>query len=423
MRTKTIFFTPIFITILVINLGAAAFRPLDEERVVRTALENNPGIEAYEKNKNAAESRAWKSFWPENPKIGMENMNGRNGLFSSGIKKLTISQKIPFPIRAVFEANAAIFRSHSAGYKYEAKKWKIIRDTRNTYYELYRLEKIIDITEETTELVRQFSSVASNKYAVNSAAHHDVLKANVEYARLKNELITLRQKRQITKAKLKSLLGKNTQILDNSRPEKPRLPLLNPGFGKIKEIISKAPVVKKAKADKNTRSAEKNAAYAGYIPDFNLKYKKHLNTGSNDYDIMFEISVPLWFFSNNQAQINTALAGYESAKSSHEDIYNRAQAEAKEHYEIMNSALRLIKLYENTLIPQAKAAFNSSRAAYTSNKTGFINLLDSERSLLNFRVEYQNKFKEYLSHFRMLEALLGTSLDKNKKEIKGGESK
>src|SRR6056297_1106123 len=298
MRIRRDLFIFTFITVLVVNLNAAGSKIFNEKETVRVVLKNNPGIAAYEKNKNAVESRAWKFFRPENPKIGMENMNGRDGLFSFGIKKLTISQKIPFLIKAGFEAQAALSRADSAGYRYKEKKWKIIRDTRNTYYELYRLEKIIDITEETTELVRQFSSVASNKYAVNSAAHHDVLKANVEYARLKNELITLKQKKEIAKAKLESLLGKNTPISDDFRPEKPQIPLLNLKFEKIKGLVKKAPVVKQAKADKNTLSAEKNAAYAGYIPDLNLKYKKHLDTDSNGYDLMFEISVPLWFFSN-----------------------------------------------------------------------------------------------------------------------------
>jgi outer membrane protein, heavy metal efflux system len=50
------------------------------------------------------------------------------------------------------------------------------------------------------------------------------------------------------------------------------------------------------------------------------------------------------------------------------------------------TARRTFDLYKSSLIPQAEARFSASEASYRTGKTDFIDLLDSERFLLNARV-------------------------------------
>ena len=54
----------------------------------------------------------------------------------------------------------------------------------------------------------------------------------------------------------------------------------------------------------------------------------------------------------------------------------------------VQSAQRRVKLYRDTLLPQAEAAFKASAAAYQNNRGEFMNLIDSQNLLLDIRTAY-----------------------------------
>ena len=353
----------------------------------------------------------------------MENMNATGDLFSTGVRKFTVSQKIPFPVSYAFKAGAAVETANIFNNMYLQKRWGTIRDARMAYYKYYEVNRIISIMEETVELVKQFSRIASSKYATGNATQQDVLKADVEYARLTNELITLNQKKEIAMAKLEYIMGEEGSVDKKLKIAKPAFPELRLDDEEVKGYIIQAPIVKKAESEKNKFGHLKSAAITGYIPDINLKYKKYVDSAADNYDIMFEFSIPLWFPFTNQSKVNESFEKAEAKNEAYKDVLNKAVSDAKEYYEIVKATRRLVKLYENTLIPQAENAYRSSQSAYQSGQIEFINLLDSERTLLNFKIQYYKKLTEYLVHFRMLEALLGMSLDSKVKSQDANQDK
>ena len=59
------------------------------------------------------------------------------------------------------------------------------------------------------------------------------------------------------------------------------------------------------------------------------------------------------------------------------------------------------------LIPQAEQSRDSSEAAYKTGKVTFLELLDSERVLLNIRYGYAKVKSEYLAALAGMERALG----------------
>ncbi len=52
------------------------------------------------------------------------------------------------------------------------------------------------------------------------------------------------------------------------------------------------------------------------------------------------------------------------------------------------AAQRRVRLYRDTLLPQAEAAFKASTAAYQNNRADFLNLIDSQNLLLDIQTAY-----------------------------------
>jgi outer membrane protein, heavy metal efflux system len=59
---------------------------------------------------------------------------------------------------------------------------------------------------------------------------------------------------------------------------------------------------------------------------------------------------------------------------------------------------RLLKLLENSLVPKAKQSLEVARSGYSAGTTNFINLIDAERTLLEFRLaEVEARIKRELA--------------------------
>ena len=64
-------------------------------------------------------------------------------------------------------------------------------------------------------------------------------------------------------------------------------------------------------------------------------------------------------------------------------------------------------LYREALIPQAETTLGATLSAYTTGRTDFLNLLDSERVLYTIETGYEDTFARYLKSIAMLERVLG----------------
>jgi cobalt-zinc-cadmium efflux system outer membrane protein len=70
----------------------------------------------------------------------------------------------------------------------------------------------------------------------------------------------------------------------------------------------------------------------------------------------------------------------------------------------------MLQVYETSLIPQATSSLNSARSAYSAGKSGFMELLDAERSLFQVRIDYYKALTKYVESLTSLEKVAGLSL-------------
>jgi cobalt-zinc-cadmium efflux system outer membrane protein len=82
----------------------------------------------------------------------------------------------------------------------------------------------------------------------------------------------------------------------------------------------------------------------------------------------------------------------------------RALSEKAESFE------KMLRVFETSLIPQATSSLNSARSAYASGKSGFMELLDAERSLYQVRIDYYKALSKYADAVAALEKTAGVSL-------------
>jgi outer membrane protein TolC len=73
-------------------------------------------------------------------------------------------------------------------------------------------------------------------------------------------------------------------------------------------------------------------------------------------------------------------------------------------------AERKIGLYGDTLIPKARQSLRATEAAFRSASASFLDLVDAQRSLLDFELSYERALADRAQRLAELEMLVGRSI-------------
>lgn len=140
--------------------------------------------------------------------------------------------------------------------------------------------------------------------------------------------------------------------------------------------------------------------------------------GKDAKALSLKINVPLWH--NRLApQVREAKARVASAEALLEDWTNRTIFEVEDLVVKIETAGRLVKLFNDTVLPQAEQALKSSRSGYEADRVRFLDLLDSIRMLLKFELDYYRYEANFEQAKAKLERVLGVPIASVNKLVRG----
>ena len=118
------------------------------------------------------------------------------------------------------------------------------------------------------------------------------------------------------------------------------------------------------------------------------------------------------WFGKEDAYVREVEVKLDAMKQMITNMEDKTRYMVKMHHFGANTAKRTAALYENTLIPQAQQALAAASTAYQAEKIDFLNLLDAERMLLNFRLAKQQALLDHEQHMAQLEQVIGVAIPK-----------
>jgi outer membrane protein TolC len=419
---KKIFMIYTTLTILVLNRGFVFSQENESpilETLIKEALDNNPKIRQAFNEWKAAEHKIHIVKSLDNPKATFTYF-GKNIETRVGPQKYKygVSQKIPYPGKLRTKGKIQIKKTQIIKETYGELKREIIKDIKSVYFDIFWVDKTIEVTEEEKNILESLEKVTQKKYESNLASQQDVIKTQLEISKLIDKLLFLKQKRESLVTKMNSLLNRerNTpiNIVFNIKPvdfthTRGRLHELSKNFRH--ELLSADLEIKKVKH-------EKSLAYQNYLPDFILGFEyihvesghsNHLSDGEDAWMAMLSLNLPLWF-NKLSAQVKEKEAQIEAAKNNYRNIKNDVFYEIDDLYFKILSYQDIISLYETALIPQAEQAFQTATARYETSQLDFLNWLDTERTILTAKKAYYKAIAEHRKSIARLEKTIGKDL-------------
>jgi cobalt-zinc-cadmium efflux system outer membrane protein len=415
----------VFIAIAVCAIGlgrgilpaeaAPSAETLRVDALITEALKQNPEIEAARQRWRAAQERAPQARALDDPEVKIEWWNTPENLDIARTPNTIfgLSQRFPFPGKLGLKESLAVKEADMAASLLRAKEREVTSQVKSAYYEVFLAHKAIEIYHQQIDILKDFFAIANARFRVGKGAQVDVLKATVELSKLFNELPVLEQQRESAKAKLNVILNRAPQS-PLAEPVEPAGPRTRQPLDELHQLaIQNRPELRTLDIEIARSQTAIALAQKQYYPDFNVMVSRFQNFEARDgFGAMVTMSLPFSFWTKPKydAGVREAAANQDSAKAAFQVLKNQVLFEVKDLLVKIEAAEKLMTLYKTTIIPQARQTLESARANYQTGKLEFLSLLDAERALKDFQLEYYRALTTFEQRMAELERAVGMDL-------------
>ena len=385
--------------------------------LIEKALKQNLQIEVAKYRYEASKARIPQASSLEDPQFEYKydkinaSMDAVMEAKTAPMRTFGVSQEIPFPTKLILRAQIAVKESQMAYEEYKEKENEIISQAKSLYAQLALIYKSIDTTKENKSFLEQLAKTASNQYSVGKARQEDALKAQLEIAKMESELIMLEQKRQVSQAKINVLLNQDA-IMELGEPESIEIKDYKFNLDNLnKSAVENRPELKAFKFALERARKTYSLAKQGYLPDFMVKYERmERDNNLKEWAGMVGISLPIWFWQKQNFNVKEMRKELKAMEAEFKNKENMTLLEVKEAFSELEALKKLAILYRTTYVPQAEQLLKSSSVSYEAGQADFLNLLDSERMVLEFKLDYFKTIIDLEISFAELERAVGMEI-------------
>lgn len=385
----------------------------DWRDVLRRALIANGDLEAAYFEWAMAVSRIQQAGgYPNTPlSIGLNYMISGGDM--SSFDRTTVSigpdpmENLAFPSKVYQAAKVALEDAGASGQRFVAKKFEVQRRVLNDWYDYALLAEKIRIQNQNLMLLKLISDTAINRVQAG-AAQQELLRADIEYRLGENELKNMEAELPQVRARLNAMLDRPA---DAPLPAPAQIPPARPLLADDATLLALA-------AENNPELAALAQQVAGrrdalelaklqYIPDFNPFGGF---TGSVTQFIGLGISIPTFLpevqgmVKEARAELHQMMAMYRQTK------FDRAAQLVAALYALRNSQ-RQAELFEVHILRAAEGIVENTRQSYAAGFGSFIDLIDSQRTLLDVRLMAAEAKAAREKSLADLEALIGLNIE------------
>lgn len=315
-------------------------------------------------------------------------------------------QNVWFPTKTAQAGRLALENARAAGQRFAAKKFALQKQVLQACLDLALMEEQIRIQRDNTSLLRLLSETAADRVRAG-APQQDLLKAQIEHRLAEAELAKMESQHHSMRSMLNAMLGRKPGEglgLPASLPE--ARPLWADDAQLIAAAVDANPELSALARDVASRQDALELARMRYIPDINPAAAFTGGAETLGAMVILPTTIPAI-----KASIEEARAMLRSTEAmARQTRADRAASFVAALYALRNAETQ-VSLFKETVLPKAEQALASSRQAYSAGQIGFIELIDSQRTLLDVRLMIAQARIAREKQLAELEALAGIDVE------------
>jgi outer membrane protein TolC len=372
-----------------------AATPFSADEAVAEALQANPEIRAAVRRLSLAQLKGGTARSLDDPMLMMRDWDTPlRKPWDLNQAQLMVSLQQTFPDRRKRDLRAKLAEDDAgvAAIDLETLRQGVSAEVRKLCAELMRNADEMKVQDRQVSLLKEALAAALAQYTTGKVPQADVLRAQMALTRLNEHLIELEEERDNARAQLNALLGHSPDEAIEIAGSYSS-PVSLPAIEELERIAMehrpelaalRAQIAKSRDEGKLTRLAMK--------PDFTagLGYMLMPAGSASRNAYMAELSM-------NLPQLNRERHDGEAKQADAATDVSQAELDARASTVFLEvrlaqiellAAEKRVKLYRDTLLPQAEASFKASTAAYQNNRAEFMSLIDAQNLLLDIQTAY-----------------------------------
>jgi outer membrane protein TolC len=376
--------------------------PYKLEEIIATSLANNPQLQAKRNLYEAARAEVPVASALPNPKIQIteyaESVQTRTGPQE---RVFMFSQKLPWFGKLSQREKASLHYAEVLWFDLMNTELELKESLSNTYFDYTYNDEAIMISTENLFLLKSLEPIVSEKVRTGGNLN-SLIKLKVEIGKLEDTLESIKQKQITLTAMLDELLGLQNQGYET--PVELKGPVLIETYAEMdfSLILESHPNLKKMKSLTNKLTAKYKSAELESYPDVNLginyiqigdSQSSSSNSGKDPWGLTLAVEIPIWQ-SKNKALRTSAKEKLIASEKQFSQQKNQLLSKYVTTSSQLKDAKRRSELYGNELLKLAEQALENSRMSYQTGSEDILDLIDSERTLLDLQILHQKSISD-----------------------------
>lgn len=387
--------------------------------LVAEAERNHPSIQAAARLVDAKRARVAQARALPDPQLSVGYMGDfapfktqRND--PASYRTVGVMQEFPFPGKRDLRGKIAAKEADAEIPNVEAARRRVRAEVKLAFYELWSVEKSLEITEKNKGLLEKLARIAEERYKLGKGLQQDVLRAQLEVTRIRQRQTLLEQRQHTLEAQISSLLLRPGDAPLGPLPKEIAKSGLPYSFEElIGKGVENSPEIRRQEQLMEQSRLAADLARKELYPDFGVgwDYQNRTSGQPEMYGLRFTMNLPFFNKGKRYAAINEANETRAGAQQTREAVRIALLFQVKEQYLAARASDELLTLYSKAIVPQSALALESSMSAYQVGTLDFLSLLTNFVTVLDYETNYYEELSRYQQALVRLEELTGIELD------------
>jgi cobalt-zinc-cadmium efflux system outer membrane protein len=371
--------------------------PLSLDDALERARRDNPELQSWLYQADEAVARIGVAGALPDPKAQFtyfgESVETRTGPQEA---IYSLSQSIPWLSKLSTRKALASHDAEAVTLLHQEAQLRLAEAVVDTYSEAAYQQEAIRTTQAKLRWIEDTRAIVDEQVR-GGASLNALLRLEVEMERTRDQLDQLAQTQFTQRTRLAALMGTQEgalgELAEIPQPENER-----PSAQVLHEaLLTRNPELLALKRRIHSADAKVKLSKLERYPDFTFgihyiqvgdEGAPFRDAGRDPWNVTIAFNLPIWE-GKNRAAIQSAQSAERSAEQIYRNRVLQLQAELSATLARHADSMRRMQRYRERLIPLAEQALENSRAAYENGQVTVLEVIDSERALLDLELSHQ----------------------------------
>lgn len=372
-------------------------RPLgaDISALLEHARSHNPTFAVDRAEAAAAHERIEPAGALPDPSFQLELMDFTNAMRGGsttlvpgqvGETRYRIIQPLPGWGKRGLSEQASAARAVEADANRDAAWVTMAAEIKAAWLRYYAADREAALNRDALTLLQSLEEITLSRYGLGLLPQQAVLRAQREITTQRLALVEVEQRRSGLAAALNALLGRGPHEPLAAPSDPTPLPQDLAIASLVERARSFSPTIASAGYGIEAAKLERDRTWRDRYPDFSVGLTNNRpRDGEPSWDVMFEVMIPLQQGARRAREREAALmvSAADHRRASAESTVLGELGRAWSEFE---SGRRSLELLRGTLMPQAEATRDATRAAFSTGRVDFDTVIEAERQLVDTRL-------------------------------------